>query len=74
MRARFVWPVLLAALAAGCGHQVCECAVYVGGTTPASEGEQHRRGQAVSDCLAKHGGGTIQGCPMPASLPRPSER
>jgi len=74
MRALLVWLVFLSSLVAGCAHQVCECAVYVGGTTPANEGEQHQRGQAVSDCLAKHGGGTIHGCPMPASMPRPGER
>jgi hypothetical protein len=64
----------LAALAAGCAHQVCECAVYVGGTTPANEADQHERGKAVSDCLAKHGGGTITGCPMPAGMAPPRER
>jgi hypothetical protein len=69
MRARLVSLSFLLAFAAGCAHQVCECAVYVGGTTPANEDEQAARGKAVSDCLAKHGGGTIQGCPMPASMP-----
>jgi hypothetical protein len=52
---------------------VCECAVYVGGTTPRDEEEQHQRGKAVSDCLAKHGGGTITGCPMPPSMPQTRE-
>jgi hypothetical protein len=74
MRTRLVWLVFLSALVAGCAHQVCECAVLVGGTTPANEVEQRRRGQDVSDCLARHGGGTIQGCPMPPSMPRASER
>jgi hypothetical protein len=52
-----------------CTRQVCECAVHVGGTTPANEDEQRARHNAVRDCLEKHGGGTITGCPMPPSLP-----
>jgi hypothetical protein len=63
---------LLASLASACAtRQVCECAVYVGGTTPANDAEQAARGDAVADCLARHGGGTIHGCPMPASMPPP---
>ena len=73
MRAPLVSMFILAMVAAGCAHQVCECAVLVGGTTPANEEEQHARSQDVHDCLARHGGGTIQGCPMPASMPRPRE-
>jgi hypothetical protein len=64
---------LLATLATGCAtRQVCECAVYVGGTTPMNDAEQSARGDAVSDCLKRHGGGTITGCPMPAGMPPPA--
>jgi hypothetical protein len=61
---------LLASLATGCAtRQVCECAVYVGGTTPVNDAEQSARGDAVAECLRRHGGGTIHGCPMPAGMP-----
>jgi len=53
----------------GCSRQVCECAVHVGGTTPASGAESEARGDAVAACLERHGGGTISGCPMPPSMP-----
>jgi hypothetical protein len=49
-------------------RQVCQCAVYVGGTTPASAEEQQQRGESVDKCLREHGGGTIHGCPMPPSM------
>jgi hypothetical protein len=53
----------------GCGgqKQVCECAVYGGGTTPETAEEEARRSDAVTRCLERHGGGTVRGCPMPAS-------
>jgi len=50
-------------------RQVCECAAYVGGTTPATAEEQNARSDGVAQCLKSHGGGTIHGCPMPASMP-----
>jgi hypothetical protein len=61
---------LALALAIGCAaRRVCECAVYIGGTPPATEDEERTRGRALDRCLAEHGGGTIQGCPMPAGMP-----
>jgi hypothetical protein len=71
---RFFAALVTAALlaTAGCARQVCACAVYVGGTTPANDAEQASRRDAVSQCLARHGGGTIRGCPMPAGMAPPA--
>jgi len=71
-----VCPLLLLQLAGiACGaRQVCECASYVGGTTPATAEEQNARSDGVAQCLKSHGGGTIHGCPMPASMPPMRER
>jgi len=66
---RLILLCLLAGL--GCApKKVCECAVYVGGTTPATEEEERARSRQVHECLEKHGGGTINGCPMPPSVQR----
>jgi hypothetical protein len=43
--------------------------VYVGGMPPVTEDEERARGRALDRCLAEHGGGTVAGCPMPASMP-----
>jgi hypothetical protein len=68
IRALVVFLGVGSAFIAGCGgKQVCECAVHVGGTTPATDGESRARGSAVERCLEAHGGGTINGCPMPPS-------
>jgi hypothetical protein len=63
--------ILLASTLSACAtKQVCECAVYVGGMPPANDEEQAARSRAVRECLDQHGGGTIGGCPLPASTPR----
>jgi len=43
--------------------------VHVGGVTPSSGSERSDRRDAVARCLEARGGGTIAGCPMPASMP-----
>jgi hypothetical protein len=56
--------------ATACGpKQVCECAALAGGMPPCSEAEAAYKSNEVSQCLARHGGGTTTGCPQPASMP-----